>query len=515
MNKEKKAQAAFEYLATYGWVLIILFFVLTYMITSGIFSESRVTSEECYSQVNLPCKAYSTKTSNNYNIGLILSNGMGYPIKIISLTLQDINQNGKVLHPKPYSLILEQGEQYLFAFNGVPLSPNTIQKLKVQVAFSPCKDKNNCIQNTYVSDIKIITKPVEGQGFNEGYISKSGSGPNLRIPIIPGGPNPGSGLCSPCSIENERQCNPNNNLEVQVCKKNNLDQLCWEGERLCSPENPCVNGECGGSGSIGPNPGSGLCSSCSKEGDTQCNPNNNLEVQVCKKNNLGQLCWVGERSCSQACYNGNCVETCSNSGDTRCNQNEELEVCTQVGTQLIWQKDTTCTTQCEQPAGLKARCSPNCKKDDTNCVQNELFSYQKCEKDSSGLYSWNTYQCGRNEKCLPNSKFCTLDNRPLCEPIGKVICGGQDDRLGLYRCKEDRWEKIQNQQCQMDCYKGECDNRPYGQYDECNTGDRRCTSDFLSVEECRGGEWVKIENCAGDTYCTITGPQEAQCTNRP
>ena len=451
MNKEKKAQAAFEYLATYGWVLIILFFVLTYMITSGIFSESRVTSEECYSQVNLPCKAYSTKTSNNYNIGLILSNGMGYPIKIISLTLQDINQNGKVLHPKPYSLILEQGEQYLFAFNGVPLSPNTIQKLKVQVAFSPCKDKNNCIQNTYVSDIKIITKPVEGQGFNEGYISKSGSGPNLRIPIIPGGPNPGSGLCS----------------------------------------------------------------SCSKEGDTQCNPNNNLEVQVCKKNNLGQLCWVGERSCSQACYNGNCVETCSNSGDTRCNQNEELEVCTQVGTQLIWQKDTTCTTQCEQPAGLKARCSPNCKKDDTNCVQNELFSYQKCEKDSSGLYSWNTYQCGRNEKCLPNSKFCTLDNRPLCEPIGKVICGGQDDRLGLYQCTGDRWEKIQNQQCQRDCYKGECDNRPYGQYDECNTGDRRCTSDFLSVEECRGGEWVKIENCAGDTYCTITGPQEAQCTNRP
>jgi hypothetical protein len=359
MNKEKKAQAAFEYLATYGWVLIILFFVLTYMITSGIFSESRLTSEECYSQVNLPCKAYSTKTSNNYNIGLILSNGMGYPIKISSLTLQDINQNAKVLDRKDYSLILEQGEQYLFPFNGVSLSSDSIQKLKVQVAFSPCKDKNNCIQDIYLSDIKIITKPVEGQGFTEGYISKSGSNiPNIQIPNI------GIQLCSPCSNQGETRCNPNNNYEVQVCEKNKVGYLCWEGQKSCPPQNPCVNGECGGSASrIGPNPGIGLCDQCSNQGQTRCNPNNNYEVQVCEKNNAGDLCWVGQKSCppENPCVNGQCggsaprigpnpgiglCDQCSNQGQTRCNPNNnyEVQVCEKNNAgDLCWVGQKSCT----------------------------------------------------------------------------------------------------------------------------------------------------------------------------
>ena len=468
MNKHTKyAQAAFEYLATYGWILIILFFVMVYMSASGIFTESRITSEECSSQINLPCKAYSTKNQNqdSYNIGLVISNGMGYPINISTLTLQNIYEQGRVSHRKTTSVILNQGERYFFAFNGVNLPRTDIQKLKVQIVFSPCKDKG-CGEDLYISDIKIITKPVQGVGFTEGYVNRvPNPASEISIPTIPG--EPGFTSCDVCEQEGKKRCNFKEHEDgvSQICSRDNNGRLCWKDQVSCPSEARCdaSTGEC-----------------------TSSNIPDRPD---------------GEQPTPQ---------TCSDEGKKRCNQNEELEECKQVNGQLVWQKDTSCTTQCQNPVGVDASCAL-CKKGSTTCFQNELFKYGKCEKDSSGLYQWNYYDCPSNQKCLPNSNSCQEDNRPYCEPIGSVVCGPTDNPKGLYRCTLNGWEKFY--ECPEDCYNGKCD-REVGEYDTCRNGEQRCSADYLSLEECRGGVWVKIQNCNRNTYCSQTGEDEAECISR-
>ncbi len=75
-----KGQAMMEYLVTYGWMLLALFIVLALLLSSGAFSASNFSVEECTFQPDLPCPSYII--SNTGGMQFVLTNGMGFPIKI-------------------------------------------------------------------------------------------------------------------------------------------------------------------------------------------------------------------------------------------------------------------------------------------------------------------------------------------------------------------------------------------------------------------------------------------------
>jgi len=149
---EKKAQSSIEYLATYGWALLLMFLVIAFLVGSGVFSPSRFANEECTFQPNLPCTQYYAQAVEGRaqaRISFNLTNTMGFPIAIIGVNSDSEGVKSSCANCKRYLL---QGESATFTFE--PLTSreyydNEMIKLKLSLQFRGCKgiDKNACLND--------------------------------------------------------------------------------------------------------------------------------------------------------------------------------------------------------------------------------------------------------------------------------------------------------------------------------------------------------------------------------
>ncbi|MFA6328681.1 MAG: hypothetical protein WCY41_04515 [Candidatus Micrarchaeia archaeon] len=81
-----KAQAAMEYLVTYGWALLVLVIAVAYLLSSGAFSANSFASQECVFQPDLPCSPYVLYSGDGETVlKFSLTNGLGFPINISSI----------------------------------------------------------------------------------------------------------------------------------------------------------------------------------------------------------------------------------------------------------------------------------------------------------------------------------------------------------------------------------------------------------------------------------------------
>ncbi|MFH1286013.1 MAG: hypothetical protein ABIH99_05525, partial [Candidatus Micrarchaeota archaeon] len=91
MNRERsrKAQAAMEYLVTYGWAILIILVAMSLLYSMGIFSPSRYIPEECYFQPSFACKSAFLKDAgaNSYDFELVVQNEMGFEMFIESVNI--------------------------------------------------------------------------------------------------------------------------------------------------------------------------------------------------------------------------------------------------------------------------------------------------------------------------------------------------------------------------------------------------------------------------------------------
>lgn len=94
-----KAQAAMEYLVTYGWALLALFVVIAYLLSTGAFSASSFSAQECTFQPDLSCSPYILfqQSSTSTALRFTLTNGLGFPINVTSVnyTVTNIGLDGK------------------------------------------------------------------------------------------------------------------------------------------------------------------------------------------------------------------------------------------------------------------------------------------------------------------------------------------------------------------------------------------------------------------------------------
>ncbi len=74
-----RAQAAMEYLMTYGWALLILVTVIGVLFSMGVFNPQNYMSEECSFQPSLPCRG--TALTQTGELTIIVVNGLGYDLE--------------------------------------------------------------------------------------------------------------------------------------------------------------------------------------------------------------------------------------------------------------------------------------------------------------------------------------------------------------------------------------------------------------------------------------------------
>ena len=104
----KKAQAALEYLFTYGWAFFGILVVISALFYFHIFDFSSLKPQKCEFTSEVYCKDYTIfKLNNDYTVNLSIINNFGFDINISNINFTKDNDfacnkiyaNGTLLYP--------------------------------------------------------------------------------------------------------------------------------------------------------------------------------------------------------------------------------------------------------------------------------------------------------------------------------------------------------------------------------------------------------------------------------
>lgn len=94
MVMKKKAQAAMEFLMTYGWAILVVLVVIGALAYFGVLNPQNLLPEKCTLPMGLYCKDHLIKGGTPGSIMFRLENGMGQGIMIRSLNITGEVLNG-------------------------------------------------------------------------------------------------------------------------------------------------------------------------------------------------------------------------------------------------------------------------------------------------------------------------------------------------------------------------------------------------------------------------------------
>ena len=98
--KEKKSQAAFEFLITYGWAILGVMIVLAGLAYFGFFNTEKFVNDDCSFGDQLRCEDYIL-TGNSAVLNFTLRNNFGVNIDITKSTISSDYGNDIVCSSSP------------------------------------------------------------------------------------------------------------------------------------------------------------------------------------------------------------------------------------------------------------------------------------------------------------------------------------------------------------------------------------------------------------------------------
>ncbi len=84
LRKSSKAQAALEFLMTYGWAILVVLAAIAALVYFGVFSPERFLPESCVITSGLACTDFKITTTN---VSLFIQNGLGETVNIQNINL--------------------------------------------------------------------------------------------------------------------------------------------------------------------------------------------------------------------------------------------------------------------------------------------------------------------------------------------------------------------------------------------------------------------------------------------
>lgn len=85
--ESKRAQAAMEFLMSYGWAILVVLVVIGALAYFGVLSPQKLLPDKCTFPPGLVCEDYSVSATDG--VKLVLSNGLGKTIAITGVDVVD------------------------------------------------------------------------------------------------------------------------------------------------------------------------------------------------------------------------------------------------------------------------------------------------------------------------------------------------------------------------------------------------------------------------------------------
>jgi hypothetical protein len=103
----KRAQAALEFLTTYGWAFIVILVMIGALAYFGVLSPNKVTPSRCIVESGFSCKDFQITTTG---INIYLINGKGEGLTVNNLTVtSDVATNIACTAPADGSPVADAG----------------------------------------------------------------------------------------------------------------------------------------------------------------------------------------------------------------------------------------------------------------------------------------------------------------------------------------------------------------------------------------------------------------------
>ena len=118
---KRKAQAAMEFLMTYGWALLVVLVAIAALALFGILSPSRFLPDRCDVGTGLMCvdfNAVPTANGNAANITIFLNNGVGQTLRDVRLTATECrDEDGALVGVSTFVGNIAEGRTFRIELN--------------------------------------------------------------------------------------------------------------------------------------------------------------------------------------------------------------------------------------------------------------------------------------------------------------------------------------------------------------------------------------------------------------
>ena len=135
----KKAQAAMEFLMTYGWAILVVLAAIAALAYFGVLSPDRFLPEKCTMPSGVACLDFSVNAASN-SITLSLQNAAGFDMSSAALNISDLTPAGLSCTQSPMgtgSVANGQKENIVVNCTGISaLSANTKIRGKISLTYT-------------------------------------------------------------------------------------------------------------------------------------------------------------------------------------------------------------------------------------------------------------------------------------------------------------------------------------------------------------------------------------------
>ena len=107
----KRAQAAMEFLMTYGWAILVVVGVIATLAYLGIFDSTAVITDTCSTDAGFSCTEW--KAFSDGNVFFVIHNNQGVPLESVVISLAD-SSAGICAHANSAATIGNQNHTWQF-----------------------------------------------------------------------------------------------------------------------------------------------------------------------------------------------------------------------------------------------------------------------------------------------------------------------------------------------------------------------------------------------------------------
>ncbi len=136
--KQRKSQAAMEFLMTYGWAILVVLAAIAALAYFGVLSPEKFLPEKCILQPGIACVSHKVEPTK---ITLVISNGLGRTITVNSIDVSGCSSS--------FSQDLISGQDFTFVIGGSCSNGPTKDKFKGEITLGYTEKDTNLTKTSF------------------------------------------------------------------------------------------------------------------------------------------------------------------------------------------------------------------------------------------------------------------------------------------------------------------------------------------------------------------------------